>query len=426
MHSQTADLTYLTADLPGVGGVIKQRPEDFLVEEQPLYEPSGEGEHLYVYIEKRSRTTTEVARHLARVFHVSRRNVGYAGLKDKHAITRQHFSIHLPKKSGDEEGLARINNNTVTLLWAARHGNMLRRGHLSGNRFVIRIREINPAHVVHAKATLDRLAAAGVPNFLGEQRFGYRQNNHIIGRLLLLEQWQELLDEMLGHPRDEREPTHVGRLAYERGDYAQALEVWPRHLRHDRQALDVLRQGRSARDAVLTMDREQRGFFISGLQSAMFNRVLDQRLRDGTLAQLLVGDLAMKHSNGAIFAVDAATAETENAAPEGRMHTQEISPTGPMWGPDMPRPTNGVLAAETRVLHAFDLNEDDLAGRSVTEHVPTGSRRALRIFLRDPDISAGVDEHGPFIRVAFELPRGSFATIALREIMKTQVAEEEA
>ncbi len=424
MHSLTADLAYLTADLPGVGGVIKQRPEDFLVEEQPLYEPSGEGEHLYVFIEKRSRTTTEVARHLARTFHVSRRHVGYAGLKDKHAITRQFFSIHLPDRSRDEEGLARISNNTVTLLWAARHNNMLRRGHLAGNRFVIRIRQVNPTDVIHARATLERLAESGVPNFLGDQRFGYRQHNHVLGRLLLLERWQELLDEMLGRPRDESEPTHPGRLAYERGDYAAALEVWPRHLRHDRQALDALRQGKSARDAVMTIDREQRGFLLSGLQSALFNQVLDQRLRDGTFARLLPGDLAMKHSNGAVFAVDEATAELENA-PGGRMHTQEISPTGPMWGPDMLLPTGQVLELERRVLHEFGLTEADLAGRSVTEHVMAGSRRALRIFLRDPDISAGVDEHGPFIRVAFELPRGSFATIVLREIMKTGAMADE-
>ena len=108
MPSMTSSLAYLTDDLVGIGGVIKQRAEDFFVEELPLYEAAGEGEHMFVLVEKRGQTTTDVMRRVAKLFHVPRSEVGYAGLKDKHAITRQHLSVHLPDQSNDEKFLARF------------------------------------------------------------------------------------------------------------------------------------------------------------------------------------------------------------------------------------------------------------------------------------------------------------------------------
>ena len=89
---------YQTHDVAGIGGVIKQRPEDFLVEELPLYQPSGAGEHIYLFVQKRGMSTLELVNLLATHFGVTKREIGYAGLKDKQAITRQVFSIHAPGK----------------------------------------------------------------------------------------------------------------------------------------------------------------------------------------------------------------------------------------------------------------------------------------------------------------------------------------
>src|SRR5687768_4723165 len=102
MPPLTQQLAFLT-ETPGIGGVIKQRPEDFLVDEQPLYEPEGQGEHLYIFVEKRGMTTTDVVRRLTKAFRVGRGDVGYAGMKDKHAVTRQHFSVRLPDPTQDAE-----------------------------------------------------------------------------------------------------------------------------------------------------------------------------------------------------------------------------------------------------------------------------------------------------------------------------------
>ena len=416
MPSMTSSLAYLTAGLPGIGGVIKQRAEDFLVDELPLYDAVGEGEHMFVMIEKRGQTTTDVMRRVAKLFHVPRSEVGYAGLKDKHAVTRQQLSVHLPDPSNDEKFLGRFEYTPFKLLWARRHHNKLRRGHLAGNRFVIHIRSVDPTAAVRAREVVDHLVKTGVPNYVGRQRFGYRQTNHELGRLLALSRWQPMLDLMLGGPIDTDSPaTREGRDAYDRGDFSAALEVWPMQLRHDRQALDALRQGKGPRQAIMSIDNHQREFLISALQSAMFNDVLDQRSRDGLFSRLVEGDLAFKHDNRSVFGVDRATAEVENAA-GGRFQRLEISPSGPMWGADMTEPTGRPLEWELRVLDRYGLSRAVL---KQADHIPAyGSRRAMRVILRSPEVSGGADEHGSYVRLVFDLTRGSFATVVLREIMK--------
>ncbi|MEM6852824.1 MAG: tRNA pseudouridine(13) synthase TruD, partial [Planctomycetota bacterium] len=303
------------------------------------------------------------------------------------------------------------------VIWADRHTNKLKRGHHGGNRFVIYVRDVAPTAVLQAKPILDRLVAEGFPNYLGQQRFGYRQNSHTLGRLLLRGQWQDFLDEMLGRPRDIEQPeVQDARRAYEAGDYDRALELMPKSLRGDRQALDALRQHKTPEQAVRSIDRTQRDFLVSAAQSAVFNAVVDARLRDAALSQLLPGDLAWKHDNRACFAVDAATADLENG-PDGRVNALEVSPSGPFWGPGMTRPSGIVLEHELAALHDAGLSEDDFAGRSGVS--TDGTRRPLRERLADAECSGGVDEHGPYLRLAFTLGRGAYATMAVREIIKT-------
>src|SRR5690606_17358918 len=122
---------YLTAAIPGAGGRLKVRPEDFLVEEIPAYEPSGEGEHIYLFVEKRNHSTMHVVRLLADHFGVRRDAVGFAGLKDKFAVTRQLFSVHVPgRRPSDFPAFERPG---IVVHWADLHANKLRRGHLKGN-----------------------------------------------------------------------------------------------------------------------------------------------------------------------------------------------------------------------------------------------------------------------------------------------------
>jgi tRNA pseudouridine13 synthase len=155
-----------TADLPGVGGRIRVRNEDFEVEEVPSYEPSGAGDHLFLWIEKRGTAPEYFARTMAQKLGISPGDVGTAGLKDRYAVTRQWVSV--PKEC--EPNISKLNTDEVRVLKTGRHTNKLKPGHLRGNRFKILIREANRAAPVDA--ILERIRTQGLPNYYGPQRFG--------------------------------------------------------------------------------------------------------------------------------------------------------------------------------------------------------------------------------------------------------------
>src|SRR4051812_44439139 len=161
-------LPYALKEFAGVGGRIKARDEDFFVQEIPLYEPSGQGEHVYCEIQKVGITTFQAIDRIAAALRVSSRDIGYAGLKDARAITRQIFSI----LGTTEQNVMDLHLPDMTVQWAARHGNKLRLGHLAANRFAIKIRDVNPTDVVKLQPVVDELSRRGMPNYFGEQRFG--------------------------------------------------------------------------------------------------------------------------------------------------------------------------------------------------------------------------------------------------------------
>jgi tRNA pseudouridine13 synthase len=158
----------LTADLPEVGGSLGPEPEDFVVDELPAYLPSGAGEHVYLRVKKRRMNTRDAAVALARAAEVAERDVGYAGMKDKHGVTTQWFS--LPRTARNPEGLSLPPE--LEVLEVSRHGNKLRTGHLRGNRFVLGIVGAPPGGEERARSLLSRLADRGLLNVFGAQRFG--------------------------------------------------------------------------------------------------------------------------------------------------------------------------------------------------------------------------------------------------------------
>jgi tRNA pseudouridine13 synthase len=160
---------------------IAATPEDFVVEELPLFEPEGAGDHLYVRVEKRLCNTEQVARALAREAGVSPREVGYAGRKDRVAVARQWLSV-----PGLAEQKARgLRGDTWRVLDAVPHRHKLRTGQLAGNRFTLRVREVTPEEALRAREGLPELAAKGFPNRFGPQRFGREGDNAARGRAIL-------------------------------------------------------------------------------------------------------------------------------------------------------------------------------------------------------------------------------------------------
>ena len=154
---------------PVLEAVMRSAPEDFFVEEVDGFEPSGSGEHLLLTVEKRGLNTAEAARRIARWAGVAEQGVGYAGLKDRHAVTRQRFSVHLPGR--EAPALSGLEDDGLRVLAHARHARKLPRGASAGNRFVLVLRQVRGVRT-DVEARLARIAGQGVPNWFGAQRFG--------------------------------------------------------------------------------------------------------------------------------------------------------------------------------------------------------------------------------------------------------------
>ena len=237
----------LTADLLGIGGRIKQEPEDFDVEEIPAYTPSGEGDHLFLWVEKRGMGAEFFVRQVAKRLGIGPGEIGTAGLKDRHAVTRQFVSV----PAAAEANLSKLEGDGIRLLNVSRHGNKLRPGHLRGNRFRILIRDANVAAGDQLERILSRIRAEGLPNYYGTQRFG----------------------------RD--------------GETAKL-------------GLDLLaRTGRPVRQGFL------RKLALSAAQSLQFNAYLAQRLADGLMRRVLPGDVMAKWPLGGMFTAEDVAAEQE-------------------------------------------------------------------------------------------------------------------
>jgi tRNA pseudouridine13 synthase len=291
-------LPYISSDLLGVGGVLRATPDDFVVDEVPLYEAQGDGQHLYVNITKVGLTTKEVQISLERLFGLKKGDVSFAGMKDKRARTTQTFSLsvgHKPPVFADTAGAKIEANLPVKVNWVHFHRNKLKLGHLLGNRFVIRIRELAQAPdeaLPQAKAIVERLRSTGLPNYFGNQRLGDGGANV-------------------------------------------------------RQGWAILHGEREKRDRWLHR------FLISAYQSYLCNRYLAERLERGCFDRLLAGDVAKKYATGGMFDVVDVTAE------QPRYMAQEISFTAPLYGPRMWMAKEDAAEFENEVLQRAQVTLED-------------------------------------------------------------------
>jgi tRNA pseudouridine13 synthase len=159
---------------PAAVGLIRSCPQDYFVEEIPKVHPEGQGSHLWLWIEKCSANTDWVARELAKALNCPQRDVGFAGLKDRHAITRQWFSVPVTPSIGED--LENVKIEGVKILESHEHGRKLKRGTLEGNRFNLRIRNFK-GDIPKTGQRLGQIRTSGVPNYFGPQRFGHRGQN---------------------------------------------------------------------------------------------------------------------------------------------------------------------------------------------------------------------------------------------------------
>ncbi len=394
---------YVTSDIPGIGGAIKEAPDDFFVEEIPSYVPSGSGEHLYITIEKRGVTTLEALRRIAQGLKIQERDIGYAGMKDAVGVTRQTFSV---QRIAPERALS-LDLDGIRILSTERHSNKLKLGHLKGNRFRIIIRGVTVDAAELVPALVDRLRMRGVPNYFGFQRYGAQGNSHLIGAAMLRRDWQECVERLIGDPdavKDDEWSAAIS--AYRQGYAAEALRLLPRHCRSERDVLQrlVARPGEYEK-AFSAVHPRLKKLYLSAAQSFLFDQTVAHRI--DAIDRVMNGDLACKHVNGACFLVEDAMGEAARAA------AFEISASGPMFGCKMKQPDGAVRALEDELLErsGLKLSQFDLPGGLRME----GERRPLRVPPGDLIWSA----IGETVTVEFTLPKGSYATSLLRELTKT-------
>lgn len=334
-----AALASACAGAPNLGPLVfRARPEDFVVEEIPSYLPSGEGEHLYLWIEKRGLSTRALVQALCAQLRLHERDVGYAGQKDELAISRQWISV--PKRQVDVSTIA---IDGARVLEAKPHGNKLRLGHLRGNRFTI---VLTGAHAVapESEPLADALRAralecAALPNVFGPQRFG----------------------------REHR-----------------TLEEAARFLERRRKA---------------TSRRER--FWVSSIQSALFNAWLADRVEAGTWRRALAGDVLCKTENSAPFSCE------DPDADQPRIDRGEVVVAGPLVGAGMRPASREALTAESRSWASAGV---DVGALNAHPAFDVGARRAAVLAPRDVEVLGAEGA----LTVRFSLPKGAFASVVLR------------
>jgi tRNA pseudouridine13 synthase len=401
---------YFTADLPGVGGSIKGQPQDFLVEEVPLYTPCGRGEHVFFALEKENLSTLEAVERLSRRLGIEGKEFGYAGLKDRKGVTRQVFSISRVEPAEIEA----LDIPQVRVLWAKRHTNKLRVGHLRGNLFRVWIRDVAAGVEAKLEAVLTVISRLGIPNYFGFQRFGNRGNAHLIGRAFLRGDDSWAIRRILGYPSGaENNPNIVrARECFMAGDWKGAYEAYPPSYREEKKLLSYLLQaGENYTGARSRLDLTARKLYSSAYQSYLFNLALTERLRrvGPDPGRLHPGDLALLHRNGAVFRVEDLEAEAPRAA------TFEISPTGPIFGMKMPVPGGLQAEIERELLGREGLRLEDFH-QLMPKLRLEGGRRPFRVAVE----SLSWRLEGADLHLEFFLPKGSYATCLLREIMKNE------
>lgn len=334
------DLLGPRASGPALGSaVLKAVAEDFQVDEVLDIPLSGEGEHLWLWVEKRDLNTEEAARRIARAAGVPLKAISYAGLKDRQALTRQWFSLHLPGKADPDLGAAE--NESLRILKRARHSRKLQRGAHSANGFTLRLTRLQADHAA-LDARLEQLKAQGVPNYFGTQRFG-----HLGGNVEEARHWAE------------------------------------------RKALP---EQRNLRSRVLSSGR-----------SYLFNRVLAERVGDGSWCRAQVGDLLAFTDSRSFFPAG----EAECSDP--RLDILDLHPTGPLWGEGQPATEGAGGDLEQRIG-----SQEVALGQWLGNAGLKQERRILRLPIGrltwhypEPDI----------LQLEFVLPAGCFATVVVRELV---------
>ena len=363
-------------DQLGLGGFVSNAPEHFMVHELPKYMPSGDGEHTMVLILKYMLSTEEAISKIASATGVMSSDIGYSGRKDKYAIATQWLSLPcLPEqvKSGDPN---------VFILQAVAHKNKLRLGHNAGNLFNILISDIrNPERV---EDELERLKK-GIPNYFGTQRFG--------------------------RPFYEKKPTEGYQPPISPNGVILQDPLNPARDNVDRALIFLDRFHQKKNQRVNGKKKREIKLALSALQSALFNLWIGQRLHDGLIDQVIMGDVCRKVEGGTFYSTDP---ELDTA----RLVNGEIDILGPMVGPKLFPAQAEAREREEALYQSWGLTE---ARRNGLGKIWRGDRRPIK--LRPQHLQGALEsqlDETFDLRLRFSLPSGSFATNLLGALISPE------
>ena len=407
---------------PGVGGVLKVTADDFVVEEISAPPPASEaGGYTIARIRARDWETNRLVRQLARSLRISRRRIGFAGTKDKRAVTSRLFSF----QGVTPDQLRALGLRDIKVLDAYTSVKPLEIGDLLGNRFRIVVRDLAvPAE--EAAVTVDETSRqlrvlGGFPNFFGVQRFGsVRPITHLVGRHIVRGEFQRAVETYVANPIEGEDPeSYDVREAFaEGGDVREALRSYPRPYTFERAILNHLntRPGDYV-GALRQLPPNLLMMFVHAYQSYLFNRILSERLRRGLpLAEPVAGDLVLPADRHGLPDRDRWVDVTcDNLEKVRRRCTSGKAWVSAILFGSEPEFAGGEPGQiEREVVAAEGLQPQDFVIPEIPRISSKGTRREVLAPLRSLETTLV----GRSLSLGFELTRGSYATSLLREFMK--------
>ena len=415
--------TYITPQ-KGIGGKIREKYEDFYVEEIPLSMPSGEGPNTWFLIEKIGRDTLDVTMDIAQILHIDRKRMGFAGMKDKRAVTRQWLCI----SNFEAENIKKFQDKlyNVKILKIMQNEKKLRIGQLIGNKFRILIRDSYDqlVDVETAKEVLAELVLRGVPNYYGWQRFGKnRPNTHIVGKMLLENDLKKVVDAYIGNPYPQ-EPEHIKevREMYDDGNMEEALQSMPKGMRYEKMMLKTLLKEikkqkvenvdsldeKSYKKAIESLPKPLKRMFVHAYQSYLFNKAVSERTKQG-IDKYIEGDIIIDNKEHLVHEIG----DDINK----RIKDFEFHPTAPLFGSKVPLAGGKLGKMEQKILEDEGVTLEDFKVPKMPKLGSHGLRRAIRFKIWDTSVKST----NKGILAEFSIPKGCYATAVLREIMKNEV-----
>lgn len=419
-------LDWYATEAPGVGGKLKKRLEDFRVVERadfPYYDDDELGSdeeekrHAVIRVTLRGYETHEFARDLSDALGASRKRIRWAGTKDKRAVTTQLFTV----ADVSREEIEGVSLNGATVEYLGRSHQYVSLGDLRGNDFEVRLRDADAPE--NADAIADEVDEfGGVPNLFGSQRFGsQRPVTHLVGERILEGDFHGAINAYVAESFEtEPERTREARERYaDERDTREALGYFPEHLGYERALLNALAEGKEGREALEALPHNLRRLFINAVQSRVFNLVLRERHEAGMgFDSAYPGDVVCFAEGTYDAPVPVPNTlstqritESNVGAVNRHFERGRAFVTAPLVGSGTEFADGEQGEIERRVLESVGVSRSDFD--RADEYGSEGTRRAVLVLS---DLS--YEREGDDLLFDFFLPRGSYATVVLREFTK--------